>query len=233
MARSDRDFVLDEEGIPSRARHALRLVLERPVEVAGLVTMAAAAAAILVNALFLQEGMHPAPLFREAAVAPAAVNAPPLPPARQAVSPQTQALVRDIQVELAGRGHDVGDIDGVPGPKTDAAIRAFQSHAGLVVDGQPSAALLARLRSASVPEATDPIGKLIETEAPPLNPRNLAIERALSDYGYGQLKVDGVIDPDTRAAIERYERDRNWPVTGQVSQRLIQDLVRMTGTPIE
>lgn len=40
-----------------------------------------------------------------------------------------------VQSKLASKGYTVGTIDGDCGSKTDAAIRAFQSDNGLVVDG--------------------------------------------------------------------------------------------------
>jgi peptidoglycan hydrolase-like protein with peptidoglycan-binding domain len=59
------------------------------------------------------------------------------------------------------------------------------------------------------------------------------VQRALTEYGYGQLKPTGVIGTDTQAAIQKFERDRKLPVTGQLSDRLIKDLVVLTGRPIE
>jgi hypothetical protein len=42
-----------------------------------------------------------------------------------------------------------------------------------------------------------------------------------------------VIGTDTQAAIQKFERDRKLPVTGQLSDRLIKDLVVLTGRPVE
>jgi peptidoglycan hydrolase-like protein with peptidoglycan-binding domain len=60
-----------------------------------------------------------------------------------------------------------------------------------------------------------------------------AVQRALTEYGYGQLKPTGVIGADTQAAIQRFERARKLPVTGQVSDRLVRELAATTGHPVE
>ncbi len=74
----------------------------------------------------------------------------------------------------------------------------------------------------------DPIAELI---AP--SKRVLAIQRALADFGYGQIKPSGIYDADTRAAIEKFERDRRLPVTGEISDRFVRELAAMTGRPLE
>lgn len=51
------------------------------------------------------------------------------------------ALVRRIQEGLATQGFYLGAIDGVFGPNTEAAIRAYQASAELPIDGVPSAQL--------------------------------------------------------------------------------------------
>jgi peptidoglycan hydrolase-like protein with peptidoglycan-binding domain len=232
LARSDRDFVLEEPETPARRslRSALRILLERPVEVAGAVAMAGVAGLILANALFMQQGQHPAPLFRAVA---AATNpaVKPAPAARPAQSPELTALVRAIQTELTARGHDIGAIDGMLGPKTDAAIRAFQKHADLPVDGAPTGPLLARLKAARIAQPSESIGELIVTQEPPRNPRVLFVERTLAKYGYGRLKIDGVLDTDTREAIERFERERGLTPTGTITDRLLKELEGLSVKP--
>ena len=44
--------------------------------------------------------------------------------------------VRDLQQQLIGAGFSPGDIDGVFGPHTQAAVIAFQLESGLVPDGE-------------------------------------------------------------------------------------------------
>jgi peptidoglycan hydrolase-like protein with peptidoglycan-binding domain len=60
-----------------------------------------------------------------------------------------------------------------------------------------------------------------------------AVQRALTEYGYGQLKPTGTVGPDTKAAIEKFEHERKLPVTGQMSERLVRELAAITGRPIE
>ncbi|MGH6920707.1 MAG: trypsin-like peptidase domain-containing protein, partial [Geminicoccaceae bacterium] len=59
---------------------------------------------------------------------------------------------RGVQQRLADLGYDPGPVDGVVGPRTRAAIRAFQADLGLPVDGQISGALHAALESAETPK---------------------------------------------------------------------------------
>jgi peptidoglycan hydrolase-like protein with peptidoglycan-binding domain len=41
--------------------------------------------------------------------------------------------------------------------------------------------------------------------------RVAAVQRALTQYGYGQLKATGAVGADTQAAISKFERDRKLP----------------------
>ena len=61
----------------------------------------------------------------------------------------------------------------------------------------------------------------------------MALQRALSDFGYGQIKPSGTVDAETSAAIEKFERERKLPITGQVSDRVVRELAAMTGRPLE
>lgn len=58
-------------------------------------------------------------------------------------------LARDqviaLQERLEARGFDPGPADGIPGPRTRAAISRFQQAHGMIADGFPSRALLAKL----------------------------------------------------------------------------------------
>lgn len=213
-----------------------------PREFVGIVMATAATFTIFVNALFLQKGPHPAPIFatRQAAPVPMApprpqtAVAPVTPPADN--GPSRSQLIADIQRELNRRGYYDGTVDGVWGARTDAAARDFAQATGAKVNVEASDALLRAILSSGAkrvaaepaPRSNDPIAQLI---AP--NKRVLAVQRALADFGYGQIKPTGLYDPETRTAIEKFERDRRLPVTGQISERVVRELAAMTGRPLE
>lgn len=203
-----------------------------------------AVATIFINALFLQRGPHPAPIFatRPTVVREAPVALPRPRAMEPAVAPVTVArspvlIISDIQRELSRKGYYDGAVDGIWGAKTDAAARDFVQAIGLKINAEASESLLhaivlsapkAKSTPAAAPVRNDPIAQLI---AP--TKQVLAIQRALADFGYGQIKPTGVYDPATQAAIEKFERDRKLPVTGQISDQLVRELAAMTGRPLE
>lgn len=57
--------------------------------------------------------------------------------------------IREIQALLTARGHDIGDADGIPGPRTREAVRAEQRRLGLPEDGRTGERIRQALRDAS------------------------------------------------------------------------------------
>jgi peptidoglycan hydrolase-like protein with peptidoglycan-binding domain len=204
--------------------------MQHPRQFVGIVLAAAATATIFVNALFLQHGPHPAPIF---ATRPPIGAAVPQPQSAAAVQSRMR-LIADIQRALAHKGFYGGAVDGIWGAETDAAVRDFAQAAGQKIASQASAELLRAISASSVraaakpPAHNDPIAQLLAPST-----QVLAIQRALSDFGFGQIKPTGVYDADTRAAIDKFERDRKLPVTGQISEPLVRALAAMTGRPLE
>ncbi len=69
-------------------------------------------------------------------------------PAPVVVVPRAdRSLTYAVQHELAWAGYDPGPPDGLFGPRTSYAIRAYQHHHGLPPDGLVSVALLDHLRA--------------------------------------------------------------------------------------
>jgi peptidoglycan hydrolase-like protein with peptidoglycan-binding domain len=239
----------DDESDERRApllQPLLHWMLRRPADTLAAAVAIVATVTILINALFMQSGPHPAPIFANSEPAP--VVAPPASPAAS-TPPKTVAATRDaatsahprpdaianIQRELARRGFYDGPADGVYGPKTDAAIRDFEQAAGLQPSAEPNDVLLTTIMRSNVkaqPAAAatrdDPIAALL---AP--SPRIVAVQRALADFGYGPVKPTGAYDAPTRTAIERFEKARHRPITGQINDQLVRDLSALTGRPID
>ena len=217
--------------------------------------------ALLINVLFLQSGSHPAPMFKGAVgpVKPVLVTesaSAPRPRPLQVAAPAAPTkvtapsaprspgeIINDIQRELARRGYYDGVIDGLYGPKTDAAIRDFEQAAGLKPSTEPNEALQAIMRSsaklakgttgAMAAARSTPVRNDSVIERPAASKRVIALQRALAEYGYGQIKPSGIVDPETQAAIEKFERERKLPITGQPSDRVVRELAAMTGRPLE
>ncbi len=152
------------------------MIVRRPRESVGLLMATVASGWIFTNALFLQMGPHPAPIF----AAPKAAS--------ETVVPVPQ-----------------------PAPRTER-MRA-----------QP-----ASVRHIEPVRPNDPIAALL---AP--TPRLIAVQQALADFAYGPVAPTGVYDPQTRAAIERFEKARGLPVDGQLSERVLHELATVAGRTFE
>ena len=60
-----------------------------------------------------------------------------------------------------------------------------------------------------------------------------AVQRILNDFGYGPIRVSGILDDNTRDGIARFERDHNLSVTGQNTPRLRHALSMATGRSLD
>jgi Putative peptidoglycan binding domain len=209
---------------------AMRILLHSPKDLVAGVLAFAAVSAIIANALFLQAGHHPSPMFGSIVAIPVAS---PLP--------------RPRPVELATRPADASPpesklVESKPAELKPAESRSAESRSAEIKPAEPKAA---------EPKAADPLANLVKaTAAMPVTAnvprppapiptaaqgarRVAAVQRVLTEYGYGQLKPTGTIGSDTQAAIQKFERERKLPVTGQMSDRLVRDLSAMTGHPID
>lgn len=224
---------------------------EHPREFVAILMATIATFTIFVNALFLQKGPHPAPIFaarpmlhrEEAAIPPRIQGVQPNAAIETSALARTQ-MIASIQRELTRKGFYDGPADGIWGAKTDIAVRDFAQAAGIKVNPEAGDTLLRAIiaskakaqganatngaATAADPAPQDPIAKLI---AP--SKRVTAIQRALSDFGYGQIKPTGQFDPETKTAIEKFERDRKLPIDGQISDRVVRELAATTGRPLE
>ena len=177
----------------------------------------------------------------QAKSAPAPATTASTHPAPAPVARPNAAVIADIQRELSRRGFYDGVVDGRYGPRTDASIRDFEQAAGLKPSTAPDEALLRTIQRslvrskpairppAPIPNAKpDPIADMISPSK-----QVIAVQRALSEFGYGQIKPTGIVDPETQSAIQKFERERKLPVTGQLSHRVVRELAAITGRPLE
>jgi hypothetical protein len=196
-------------GLPVRAGAAVAsFVASRPLPVLAAVAALGLGGAVSWNVLTQQNARHPAPLF--------------------ASKPAARAE-----------------------PTRAEPPRRFEVASGPAATPAPLPAPRPETRLAPAPPAdpqktssTDPIGALIRTgEMPPRPPaeiraagdnqRVLSMQKALVKLGYGPLKPDGLMGNTTRQALERFERDRNLPVTGAVAPRTVRQLAALSGVQIE
>ena len=202
----------------------MQLVFHSPKDALAGAVAVAAVLAIIVNALFMQAGRHPSPLF--ATILPAAKPSAEPRSAPATVAPVQQQAVVSPQATTSP----------MPRPRPpEAEMRPGDPLGNLVrstsMPSAPAATVAATPRPpATIPQAAkaDPIAGQIVSSA-----RVAAVQRALTDYGYGQLKATGTVGADTQAAIQKFERERKLPLTGQVSERLVRELGLATGRTFE
>ncbi|WP_417680206.1 peptidoglycan-binding protein [Roseibium sp.] len=226
------------------------LARDNPVAAGGTVVMALTGCLIVANAIGLQSGRHPAPLFMTrdwANDTPAMIE----PDGRRGVAmPQASQLVLDLQTALRRRDLYNGPLDGINGPATEQAIRMYQRAQGQVETGEPTEALLARITlqgdapvSGAIPvprekpsTSTDEILETVKTDPvaadPAADPQIIQIQKLLSDLGYGPLQADGVMGENTEIAIKRFQLNWDLPITGKVSPDLVSRLESVSGRKI-
>jgi Putative peptidoglycan binding domain len=201
----------DERGL------VMRILLHSPKDMVAGALAFAAAGAIIANALFLQAGRHPSPMFGTVAAMPAAVPAPvnplprprPLDVAARAIEPPAAPEPKPVEA----KSNDSKNND----PMTNLVVKA--------TGAAPAAGSNVARPPAPIPSR--------ETTQSTGSRRVAAVQRALTEYGYGQLKPTGTIGADTQAAIQKFERERKIPVTGQMSDRLVRELTAVIGRPVD
>ena len=212
------------------------MLLRRPRDTIACMIAGGAAIAIIVNGVYLQHGPHPAPIF---AIKPLPVAAP-----RDTVG----SLQRPRAAEPETAKHDA------PAARTNAEVvelprpRPASAPAAAPARKDPIADLLARTQAQ--PIAQPPVQQAVlpapqpipQPPAPVLPPSRslaqpsrqvLAVQRALSDFGYGQLKPTGILDAETKVAIQQFQRSHNLPVTGELNDPVKRELVNMIGHDLD
>lgn len=214
-----------------------------------LVACGVVAGVVWVNALWLQEGRHPAPLFGAApqvsaaapstAEGPGAVRleteaavpqqaifvTPPAPPSKP-LEGERLALLQRALFEM---GFYDGPVDGIDGPRTHFAVLSYRKAHGLEAIPVADEALLAHAGRAN--------GEGLAVARPePLSAgqrRVRAVQMVLEKLGYMNGGASGSMDGRTRDAIARFQRDHGLPVTGEVTGPLVRELSAASGVPLD
>jgi cytoskeletal protein RodZ len=209
---------------------AMRILLHSPKDMLAGALAIAAIGAILTNALFLQAGRHPSPMFGSVVTLPAPVEAKPLPrprPIELATRPAEPAPPETKPVEVRSTEPKTAD------PMTNLVVKSTSPAPAAASSVATQAAKPPVAAAATPPHALRPPASIPASSQSVAARRIASVQRALTEYGYGQLKPTGAVGADTQAAITKFERDRKLPVTGQMSDRLVRELTAMTGRPIE
>ncbi len=209
----------------------LRILLHSPKDLVAGALAVAAIGAVVANALFLQSGPHPSPMFGSVVTlpAPAPSSVSPLPRPRPAEATKAEAAPAEPRaVESKAADIKASDTKAVEPKASDT--KAADPLTNLV-----KATSAAPVATSSIPRppASIPFPSHNDNLAPGGSRRVAAVQRALTENGYGQLKPTGTIGSDTQAAIARFERDRKIPATGQMSDRMVHELAAMIGHSID
>ena len=269
--------IADDDETPRRRRGAkavaieaeaerglvMRALLHSPKDMVAGALAVAAIGAIVANALFLQSGPHPSPMFGSVVTLPApgspsSVN--PLPRPRPAEAIKSEAApVEPKAVEPKAADAKASDLKASDLRATDplTSLVKATSAAPATTSAAPATTTVAppttsaALATTSVAPATTSVAP-VSTSAIPRPPASIpvasradgnlapggsrrvaAVQRALTEYGYGQLKPTGTIGSDTQAAIAKFERDRKIPATGKMTDRMVRELSAMIGHAID
>ena len=131
--------------------------------------------------------------------------------------------VVDLQTRLLSLGMDLGNrgIDGVFGPKTELAVRAFQQGMGILADG-----CVGEITWNEVVEAGyRPGGRLIYLRQPPFRGADVTeLQRMLNDLGFDPGAVNGLFDERTARATREFQRNAGLRVDGAVDEEVFKVL---------
>jgi peptidoglycan hydrolase-like protein with peptidoglycan-binding domain len=200
-----------------------------PPAVAAILVAAFLSLAVGYNALLGQDGGHTR-LAAASGKGSARVDVVAGQPATGAVTVRYDPEVEAVQRQLKAAGFYDGEIDGVAGKRTRAAIEAYQASAGLDVTGEASQELAEQIRfTMEIARASEFTGT---TGAPPAAPEARLIryvQTSLAELGYEPGEVTGEMSAATESAILAFEKDRQLPETGRISEALIEELSKVSG----
>ena len=240
-ARLDDDFGSDRPASKSKSRaktaasKSKKKTAGRPkrnpsryVKYAAVGLTAALTLGIMINALALQNGKHPAPLFGKAirlGDQPASLDAPP---AHAALQSEPAAVIPAVVEPVpmppqAPAGHD------------DQAPVAHAHHT--VMESPPPGH---HSKPQKEDQADDPIADFLKVSAPNASAEKpkedsktvLAAQHALQKLGF-VVAPNGTFGPATRTALQAFERENHLPLTDELSRKVLKELSAESGVAID
>jgi peptidoglycan hydrolase-like protein with peptidoglycan-binding domain len=146
-----------------------------------------------------------------------------------ASGPEVQAAQQTLQA----LSFDPGDIDGVYGPKTAAAVRLYQADRRLTVDGLVGQETWQRLAAEKGSPAQG--RRLRKTLVGPIAGADVRqAQERLRAAGFDPVRTDGVYGPDTAAAVRAFQQVHGLTADGQIgpvtNRALFADELRLSET---
>lgn len=143
----------------------------------------------------------------------------PQPTSAPATQPGTLAkgsrgpAVLEVQRLLAAAGFDPHGLDGDFGPKTEAAVRAFQRARGMAADGRVGPQTLEALRGTATAPAQASQPTLREGD---VGDQVRTLQTRLQAHGRSPGPIDGQFGPVTRRAVVAFQRAHGLAGSGVV-----------------
>ncbi|WP_162841446.1 peptidoglycan-binding domain-containing protein [Salaquimonas pukyongi] len=219
-----------------------------PSVAAGGCTFAIAFALVAGNAFYAQSGAHPDPIWatRDMTTTQSVPDVRPVqttriqPKKRPARDSATVArhkkLVSRLQIALAKTGDYEGDVDGLMGPMTRAAITKYQKRNNMHETGKATQELAAfvenRLPKVASQKKADKLSGIIANTEPVLSDDEMLnralvmrIQEHLARATGSNIDVDGIFGNQTEQALRQFQQRHGLKVTGQPDRTTIEKLV--------
>ncbi|MBL4725579.1 MAG: peptidoglycan-binding protein [Rhizobiaceae bacterium] len=220
-------------------RSTAKVVAQHPTQAVGGFAFLLGFSLITANALFSQSGNHPGPIWmtRDGMVVRAIpttnlrgpkahsvytqrismrnIPVPTTKPKLLSSYDASSSLLVEIQKGLTSAGFYFGDIDGIYGRESRAAILKYQTSRNLPQTGKPDLDLLGTFRKRKLSQSVtgDTDVKLVKL-----------IQSGLIQYGSSDLTIDGIYGDRTKDAIRAFQSRYKLSVDGQPSRAVLDKL---------
>lgn len=193
------------------------MIARNPVLVGGMTAFLVALSFVSANALWYQPHAHSGAFFATRDFAGETTITIERPgQARHARDPKTE----QVQSILKEMNLYEGEIDGLFGPNTSAAIERYQAQTGIAVTGRVDDMLLDRLgapsTTAGILPSPAPRPVSATTEVPlPADQSVVKVQAGLKAFGNDGVVIDGVMGEQTRLALIEFQALFGLPETGE------------------